>query len=902
MATNIQFLRATTKGLRPDPTRLSLGTPMVNLHPDDPGLYFRLANDKLGKFGPIHVGPKPPNDSPVGSVGNLEGELWVDTSESEAAWKYWAADGWKPITSGQNVPDIGGFPPANPDPGDFWYDINNQILYMWDGNTWLDVQKKARGTQGSVQFNQGGEIEGVLEFTYDSLANTLHVPRVEFNDGTNISSLGNNEEIPYNSNGALSTSDRFKWSETSNTLTAQGNVVLGIDGESGSTTSYNDTLFKESVTVEGPLTLLDSLSVAKDMTVGGSASIGSSHLDTLTVKSTTTFENNVTVGDDRGDTFHSYGVSNLSGNVKIGTAGEDDELLINSAHTHIDGLVKLENDAILEQWYLERISNVEADDAQQGSVLIKEGNKWVPADHLFPCLSMPLVISPSAGSSPDACVLEFVGSIPVRFACGEWVEAIWEVSTDDFATVMVDTKPITNPTTTQRLAVEDRVNIKLEVDKAYKVRVTYKLGDVYSPTSDEVEFTTGYSPGWYPLNAPEQARWREVVYGDGKFVAIAAVKFAESDTCQFPAMYSPDGVNWTSSPNVPRQTWQGLHYHDGMFVAVGKDSATYPGGSTKDAMYSTDGINWSLADTPPATNNWASVTYGDGKWVASCSKPNGAGKGYIMWSTDGINWTLVDNAVDAPMFEIHYGDGMFVGVGLDYGYVHRSTDGINWTSTRNALDNNQWLSVTYGNGKWIATAQTGDKRIGYSTDAITWTTTQSDPPGNGWTSVTFGCDRFVAVARNNVGPPGSPPDIDDNNERIMSSVDGINWTVEKIEEGMDDTYFESIVYGAGTYVAVGGFELSDNQIMYSYTGTNVLASSLFYDEYNYKAVTNREVVRRFGYDPETVDLAYLGIVKLTEQPTGDVLAYVRSGSQYSPVPDHSTQLAALTQRIAELES
>lgn len=380
MATNIQFLRSATKGLRPDPTRLSLGTPMVNVHPDDPGLYFRLSNDKLSKFGPVHVGPKPPNNSPVGLVGNLEGELWVDTSASEAAWKYWSVDSWKPITSGQNVPIIGNFPPANPDPGDFWYDLSNQVLYMWDGNAWLDVQKKARGTQGSVQINQGGEIEGVSEFTYDTLANTLSVPRVKFNDGTNISSLGSNEEIQYNSNGALSSSDRFKWSETSTTLTAQGNVVIGATYESDTTTSYNDTTFKESVTIEGLLTLKDSLSVAKDLTVGRDTSIGSSHLDTLTVKSTTTFENNVTVGNDRGDTFHSYGVSNLSGNVKIGTAGNSDELIINSEETHIDGNVKLENSATLEQWYLERLSNVEADAAPQGSILKKDGNKWIPAD------------------------------------------------------------------------------------------------------------------------------------------------------------------------------------------------------------------------------------------------------------------------------------------------------------------------------------------------------------------------------------------------------------------------------------------------------------------------------------------------------------------------------------------
>lgn len=525
-------------------------------------------------------------------------------------------------------------------------------------------------------------------------------------------------------------------------------------------------------------------------------------------------------------------------------------------------------------------------------ILVHRGgvNYKTQVDPLLPCITKPVVVSPNAGSDPDACALEFVGSVPMGFGCGQWIDATWEVSTDDFATSMTDVIAITSPSTTQRLSLDDRVNIKLESNMTYKVRVTYRLGDITSPTSDSVEFTTGYTPGWFPLNAPEQARWREVVYGDNRFVSVAAVKFADNDTCQYPAMYSNDGINWTSSPNVPRQTWQGLHYYDGMFVAVGKDSATYPGGSgsDKDAMYSTDGINWTLASTPAGTNNWASVTYGAGKWVATSNNKNANNKGYIMWSTDGINWTLVDDAVESPIFEIHYANGMFVGVGLNDGYVHRSTDGINWTSTINALDDNQWLSVTYGNGKWIATAQTGTNRVAYSTDAITWTTEPSDPPGNGWTSVTFGCDKFVAVARSAVTGSNEGVEIDDNNRRVMTSVDGITWTVEEIEEGMDDTYFESIVYGSGMFVAVGGYEISDNQIMYSYTGTDAVATALFYDAYNAQSVTDRDVIRRFGYDPNTTDMSYLDIFELTNQPTSEVLGYVRTGLKYCPIPNQST--------------
>ena len=53
------------------------------------------------------------------------------------------------------------------------------------------------------------------------------------------------------------------------------------------------------------------------------------------------------------------------------------------------------------------------------------------------------------------------------------------------------------------------------------------------------------------------------------------------------------------------------------------------------AMYSTDGINWTTASSPSGANYWYSVTYGNGKFVAVGYN----GTYSVMYSTDAINWT-----------------------------------------------------------------------------------------------------------------------------------------------------------------------------------------------------------------------------------------------------------------------
>ena len=122
-------------------------------------------------------------------------------------------------------------------------------------------------------------------------------------------------------------------------------------------------------------------------------------------------------------------------------------------------------------------------------------------------------------------------------------------------------------------------------------------------------------------------------------------------------------------------------------------------------------------------------------------------------------------------------------------------DGITWTA-RNAAEANQWSSVTFGNGTFVAVSNSGTNRVMTSTDGITWTA--RNVPASSWTSVTYGNGVFVAVA-------GFGTD------RIMTSPDGITWT----PRGSSTDSWDAIAYGNNTFVAVG---MSTNRVMTSTDG------------------------------------------------------------------------------------
>jgi hypothetical protein len=208
-------------------------------------------------------------------------------------------------------------------------------------------------------------------------------------------------------------------------------------------------------------------------------------------------------------------------------------------------------------------------------------------------------------------------------------------------------------------------------------------------------------------------------------------------------MTSPDGITWTSRTSAVDNNWQSVTYGNGLFVAVASS------GIGNRVMTSSDGITWT-SRTSAVDNNWQSVTYGNGLFVAVAS--SGIGN-RVMTSPDGINWTSRTSAVDNDWLSVTYDSGLFVAVAATGvgNRVMTSYDGITWTSQNSAADNN-WQSVTYGNGLFVAVSAingTGN-RVMTSSDGITWTS-RTSAADNTWWSVTYGNGLFVAVAINGTG-------------------------------------------------------------------------------------------------------------------------------------------------------
>ena len=77
-------------------------------------------------------------------------------------------------------------------------------------------------------------------------------------------------------------------------------------------------------------------------------------------------------------------------------------------------------------------------------------------------------------------------------------------------------------------------------------------------------------------------------------------------------MTSPDGITWTSRTPAADNDWQSVTYGNGLFVAV---SNNLVGNISNQVMTSPDGITWT-ARTSAANNYWISVAYGNGLFVA----------------------------------------------------------------------------------------------------------------------------------------------------------------------------------------------------------------------------------------------------------------------------------------------
>lgn len=252
--------------------------------------------------------------------------------------------------------------------------------------------------------------------------------------------------------------------------------------------------------------------------------------------------------------------------------------------------------------------------------------------------------------------------------------------------------------------------------------------------------------------------------------------------------------NWVSRVSAADNEWRSITYGNGLFVAVAKS------GTGNRVMTSPDGITWT-SRTSAGDFDWHSVTFGNNIFVAVAFSSSSAGNS-VMTSPDGITWTLRSQPNNLAWNSVTYGNGLFVAVcdnpsnSLGVGAM-TSPDGITWTNRTSPTKN--WTGVTYGNGLFVAisrqasSALEGNDRM-TSTDGITWTLREWNT-GTNWYSVTYGNGLFVAVGSTNDDWFGgfSPP--------AYRSSNGIDWV--ESGSGLTGSTYYSVFYADGYFVTVG---------------------------------------------------------------------------------------------------
>jgi predicted RecA/RadA family phage recombinase len=186
---------------------------------------------------------------------------------------------------------------------------------------------------------------------------------------------------------------------------------------------------------------------------------------------------------------------------------------------------------------------------------------------------------------------------------------------------------------------------------------------------------------------------------------------------------------------------------DGNTSALGISTASISVGGF-DIRHIIPGLLWT-SRTSAADNQWFSVCYGNGLFVAVSNTGTG---NRVMTSPDGITWTSRTSATDNNWRGVCYGNGLFVAVSYSGtgNRVMTSSDGITWTSRTSAIDN-EWRGVCYGNGLFVAVSSTGTgNRVMTSPDGITWTS-RTSAADNQWHSVCYENGLFVAVSYSGIG-------------------------------------------------------------------------------------------------------------------------------------------------------
>jgi len=319
-----------------------------------------------------------------------------------------------------------------------------------------------------------------------------------------------------------------------------------------------------------------------------------------------------------------------------------------------------------------------------------------------------------------------------------------------------------------------------------------------------------------------------VTYNENKFVAIGEYtkKIIPGiiNRRQYVLMTSQDGDNWLLQDIENSDVFNDIHPIKGIAWS-GKKYVIVGGFNDYIILSSEDGSIWNEIKVDAPIND---VAYGNGMFVAVGSV------GVIMSSNDGIHWVKRDKAVMFDFCNIIWQDNRFIAAGSNrahiftsedgktwnierveaagllsaiawngqkhviqgsWGIILTSTDGVNW-ELYNMGDKICYSSMVWDGEKFVAVGDEG--LISTSSDGLHWIERNSGLEDDFW-SIAWNGELFVAVGSSNLG-------MNSNRRIILTSPDGINWTKTLLEIDQKSG-FNSVIWGGGQFVAVGGYGL-----------------------------------------------------------------------------------------------
>ena len=233
---------------------------------------------------------------------------------------------------------------------------------------------------------------------------------------------------------------------------------------------------------------------------------------------------------------------------------------------------------------------------------------------------------------------------------------------------------------------------------------------------------------WIVGTLPGKYAWKDIEYGNGKFVAIA--------TGTDVVAYSEDGLNWYESKLPESNTWGAIAFGNGKFVALVTNRNT----NVNKIAISTNGADWSLSTIPSA--KWADIAYGNGNFVAVSDNKD------PYYSSDGTNWTVgkITSNYWGTGYRIIYANGCFLAIDDDV--LLHSTSGH--TFDRFYLSNYSYIESLFGSEDlFFISKENRIRAYSYSKDITKWYDFTGDQDNKNCpygSIIAYGNDKFVSVS------------------------------------------------------------------------------------------------------------------------------------------------------------